>query len=156
VEHYEFLAEDASDPRQAFLKSLMRVLGDTGHIVVYHQPFESGVLASLATCFPEHKSAVNGLQGRLWDLLPVIRSHTYHIDYRGSFSLKDVLPALVPEMTYDGMEVAEGNEAGLAWERMIHGQVDDAEKRRLRTALLAYCEQDTLAMVRLLDVLRAG
>jgi len=86
----------------------------------------------------------------------VIRSHTYHIDYQGSFSLKDVLPALVPEMTYDGMEVAEGNEAGLAWERMIHGQVDDAEKRRLRTALLAYCEQDTLAMVRLLDVLRAG
>jgi hypothetical protein len=57
-------------------------------------------------------------------------------------------------MTYDGMEVAEGNEAGLAWERAIHGQVDDEEKGRLRTALLAYCKQDTLAMVRLLEVLR--
>jgi len=59
-------------------------------------------------------------------------------------------------MTYKGMEVAEGNEAGLAWERMIHGQIDEAEKRQLRTALLAYCKQDTLAMVRLLEVLRAA
>jgi hypothetical protein len=153
LEHYEFLAEDAGDPRLAFLQSLIRVLGGAGHIVVYHQPFESGVLATLAYCFPEYKSAINGLQRRLWDLLPVIRSHTYHIDYQGSFSLKDVLPALVPEMTYKHMEVAEGIEAGLAWDRMIHGQVDEAEKRRLRTALLAYCKQDTLAMVKLLEVL---
>jgi len=156
LEHYEFLAEDASDPRLAFLKNLIGVLGDTGHIVVYHQPFESGVLASLASCFPKYKSTINGLQKRLWDLLPVIRSHTYHLDSRGSFSLKDVLPALVPEMTYEGMEVAEGNAAGLAWERMVHGEVDDAEKKRLREALLAYCKQDTLAMVKLLEVLRAA
>jgi hypothetical protein len=46
----------------------------------------------------------------------------------GSFSLKDVLPALVPKMTYKGMEVAGGNEAGLTWERMIHGQVDRGEE----------------------------
>lgn len=59
-------------------------------------------LASKSRRFPQHKSAVNGVQGRLWDLLPVIRSPTYHIDYRGSFSLKDVLPALVPKMTYEG------------------------------------------------------
>jgi hypothetical protein len=153
LEHHEFLAEDAGDPRLAFLKSLIGVLGDAGHIVVYNQSFESSVLASLAGCFPEYQPEVNGLQKRLWDLLPVIRSHTYHIDYQGSFSLKDVLPALVPEMTYEGMAVAEGNEAGLAWERMIHGQIDEAEKRQLRTALLAYCRQDTLAMVKLLEVL---
>jgi hypothetical protein len=156
LEHYEFLAEDASDPRLAFLKSLIRVLGGTGHIVVYNQSFEASVLATLGSRSSEHKPAVYGLLQRLWDLLPVIRSHTYHIEYQGSFSLKDVLPALVPEMTYEGMEVAEGTQAGLIWERMKHGQVDEAEKRRLRTALLAYCKQDTLAMVRLLEVLRGA
>ena len=61
--------------------------------------------------------------------------------------------ALVPDMSYDGMEVAEGNEAGLAWENMLHTEVA-SERQRLREALLAYCEQDTLAMVRLLEVLR--
>jgi hypothetical protein len=38
---------------------------------------------------------------------------------------------------------------------MIRGQVDASERKRLREALLAYCKQDTLAMVRLVDVLAA-
>ena len=67
--------------------------------------------------------------------------------------MKSVLPALVPEMSYKGMEVSDGSEAGLAWEKMIRGQVDATERNRLRAALLAYCKQDTLAMVRLLEVL---
>ena len=134
-------------------------LGKNGHIVVYHQRFESGVLGTLAGCVPEYRvGRPTALQKRLWDLLPVIRSHTYHMDYQGSFSLKDVLPALVPEMTYEGMEVAEGNagRVGLG-EDDSWPEVDDADKQEIaRAALLAYCEQDTLAMVRLLDVLRAA
>jgi hypothetical protein len=51
------------------------------------------------------------------------------------------------------MEVAEGNEAGLAWEKMVHAEVESEERRKLREALLAYCRQDTLAMAKLLDVL---
>ena len=69
--------------------------------------------------------------------------------------LKSVLPALVPEMTYEGMEVANGQAAGLAWESLIRGGLDQAERERIRKALLDYCGQDTLAMVRLLDVLRS-
>jgi hypothetical protein len=71
----------------------------------------------------------DALQGRLWDLLPEIRSHTYHSDYRGSFLLKDVLLAMVPAMTYQDVEVAEGNAAGMAWERIVPGQLDEAEKQ---------------------------
>ncbi|MEJ2007193.1 MAG: DUF2779 domain-containing protein [Acidobacteriota bacterium] len=156
LEHYEFLAEDASDPRAAFLKNLRQVIGDTGHILVYNKAFESGVLGKLAERFPEHKPAVNRLQARLWDLLPVIRSHTYHIEYRGSFSLKYVLPALVPEMSYEAMGVSEGEEAGAVWDAMIHGRLTEEEKKKAKRDLLAYCCQDTLAMVRLLEVLEAA
>ena len=74
----------------------------------------------------------------------------------GSFSLKSVLPALVPDMTYEGMEVAEGTQAGLAWDKMLRGQVDDAERERLREALLGYCKQDTLALARLLNSQQSG
>ena len=59
----------------------------------------------------------------------------------------------MPGKTYDGMEVSEGNEAGLAWERMLHAEVGSEERKRLRGALLAYCKQDTLAMAKLLEVL---
>jgi hypothetical protein len=155
-EHYEYLAEDTSDPRLAFLTSLLRVLGTTGHIIVYNQSFESRVLASLAGYFPEYKPAVNGLQERLWDLWPVIRSHTYHIDYQGSFSLKNVLPALVPEMTYEGMGVSDGEQAGVVWDAMIHGLLSEDERKKATQDLLTYCRQDTLAMVRLLRILAAA
>ena len=85
-----------------------------------------------------------------------MRAHVYHLEFRGSYSLKSVLPALVLDMSYDGMEVAEGNEAGLAWEKMVHSEVGSEERRGLEDALLAYCKQDTLAMARLLEVLQAA
>jgi hypothetical protein len=97
---------------------------------------------------------IENIQERLWDLLPVVKRHVYHPDFRGSFSIKSVLPALVPGMTYDQMEVAEGGQAGLAWDQMLRGECDPAERKRLRLALLAYCQQDTLAMVRILERLR--
>jgi len=56
-------------------------------------------------------------------------------------------------MSYDGMEVAEGNAAGIAWEKMVHAEVGSEERKKHRDDLLAYCKQDTLAMVRLLEVL---
>ena len=104
---------------------------------------------------PGIQGANREYSGRLWDLLPFVKKHVYHPDFRGSFSIKAVLPALVPDMTYEGMEVAHGGEAGLAWEQMIRGELDPAERQRLKSALLAYCRQDTLAMVKILERLRA-
>jgi hypothetical protein len=88
-------------------------------------------------------------------LLPIIRNHVYHPAFAGSYSIKSVLPALVPEMSYEGMEVANGQDAGLAWESLVGGSLDRAERERVRNALLAYCSLDTLAMVRLLENLRS-
>jgi hypothetical protein len=77
-----------------------------------------------------------------------------HPGFAGSFSLKAVLPALVPEMTYESMPVANGQDAGLAWESLIRGTVDTVERGRIETALLDYCGLDTLALVKLLEALR--
>jgi predicted RecB family nuclease len=148
-EHFEFLAADASDPRPAFISTLCDVLGDCGSIVVYHQQFESQRLTELASWLPEFSGRVDKIQRRLWDLLPVIRDHVYHPRFGGSFSLKAVLPALVPDMSYEQMEVADGQAAGLAWESLVHGGLDKHERDKIRKALLDYCSQDTLGMVRL-------
>jgi predicted RecB family nuclease len=153
LRHHEFLAEDATDPRLRFLESLLDVLGATGSIVVYNRQFEAERLEDLARWLPEHAKQIASMQTRLWDLLPVVRDNVYHPEFRGSFSIKSTLPALVPEMTYAGMEVAEGAAAGLAWEALVHGQLSPSEKTKLRAALLAYCRQDTEAMVRLCDAL---
>jgi len=151
--HYDFLAPDTTDPRREFITSLCKVMGKTGSIVVYYQTFEEQRLAELAACFPEFAVRIKNIKRRLWDLLPVVRKHVYHPAFAGSYSLKDVLPALVPGMTYAGMEVAEGQGAGIAWESLVRGGLDQAERENTRKALLAYCGQDTLAMVRLLQTL---
>jgi predicted RecB family nuclease len=155
-EHLEFLATDTSDPRPAFISALCDALGGCGSIVVYHQQFESQRLADFASWLPEFSGRITKIQDRLWDLLPVIRDHVYHPAFAGSYSLKSVLPALVPEMTYDGMQVANGQVAGLAWESLLERDLDQSERQRIKEALRAYCAQDTMAMVRLLEALRLG
>jgi len=154
--HFEFLAMDNGDPRPAFISSLCEALGERGSIVVYNEQFESQRLLELAGWLPEYKQRIRGIQDRLWDLLPVVRSHVYHPAFEGSFSLKAVLPALVPEMTYEGMEVPNGQAAGLAWQSMVAGNPGDAERQTKRKALLDYCGQDTLALVRLLAALQTA
>ena len=156
-EHFEFLAMDSGDPRAAFIASLCDALGeeDSGSIVVYNQQFESQRLSELAGWLPAYTDRIRSIQGRLWDLLPVVRNHVYHPAFGGSFSLKAVLPALVPDMTYAGMEVPDGHAAGLAWESMIAGAIAETERQTKRKAVLDYCGQDTLGLVRLLEALQA-
>jgi len=152
--HYEFLAIDSGDPRREYIASLCTALGKSGSIVVFNQQFESQRLSELAAWLPEFAGRIKKIQQRLWDLLPTVRNHVYHPAFAGSFSLKAVLPALAPEMTYEGMAVADGQSAGLAWESLVRGNLNTTEQDRLRKALLDYCGQDTLAMVNLLDKLR--
>jgi len=149
-EHFEFLANDKGDPRPAFISMLCNALGDRGSVVVYFQQFESQRLADLASWLPGFSARIKKIQSRLWDLLPVIRSHVYHPAFGGSYSLKSVLPALVPGMTYEGMEVANGRAAGLVWESLVGGTVDGIDHGRIRKALLDYCGQDTLALLALI------
>jgi predicted RecB family nuclease len=154
-EHYEFLATDSDDPRTPFISSLCEALGDSdGSIIVYNEQFESQRLWELASWLPAYTDRIRAIQRRLWDLLPIVRNHVYHPAFGGSFSLKAVLPALVPEMTYEGMEVPDGQSAGLTWESMIRSDSTESERQAKRKALLDYCGQDTLAMVKLLEALR--
>ena len=152
-EHLEFLAVDRTDPRRRFVESLCAALGERGSIVVYNAAFENSRLSELAVWLPECAEQINNTQARLFDLLPVVRNRVYHPAFAGSYSLKAVLPALVRDMTYEGMTVADGVDAGLAWEMFLRSS-DAAERERLRKALLDYCGQDTLAMVKLLAALQ--
>jgi len=153
-EHFEFLAAEKSDPRPAFIGALCDVIGVRGSIVVYHRQFESQRLAELAAWLPQFSGRIKKIQLRLWDLLPIIRDHVYHPSFGGSYSLKSVLPALVPEMDYADLEVADGRAAGQAWEWLMSGDCGETERQRKRRALLDYCGQDTVGTLRLVEKLQ--
>jgi predicted RecB family nuclease len=156
LEHHEFLAEDANDPRETFIKGLLDIFEDgsgDGHIIVFYASFEKGRLGDLASWLPQYATRIEKVIKRIWDLHPLVKNHVYHPEFYGSFSLKDVLPALVAHMTYKGMDVADGIAAGLAYDAIVRGKLSANESERLRNALLEYCGQDTLAMVKIIEVL---
>src|SRR5690606_29748850 len=107
--HIEFLHTDKTDPRQSLLPALLAVCGTKGSIVAYYSSFEATRISELAEFKPEFETALEGLKSRLVDLLPVIRENIYDEDFRASFSLKAVAPALLgKEYNYGGLSVSDG------------------------------------------------
>jgi len=148
VDHREYLHTEKTDPRFALTKSLISATGKSGTVIAYNAGFERGIISKLANWYPTHTQQLESISTRLWDLLAVFRKHYMDWRFKGSFSLKSVLPVLVPDMTYDTLEVQDGGEAQVIWEKMLTTN-DDHEKAQLIKGLLSYCRQDTLAMVKI-------
>ena len=146
--HHEFLDITGNDPRRDFAETLIKVLSNDGPIIVYNAPFEGSRIKELAEAYPDLAQQLLGAVDRLFDLLPLARNHYYHPDMKGSWSIKAVLPTIAPELDYSNLAVAHGGMAQDAYLDLIGNDLSDADKVELRRALLAYCEQDTLAMVK--------
>ena len=152
----QFLARRGGDPRPALIDAMVEACAGAGSIVVYYEAFEKSRIKELAASFPERESELMDIHDRIVDLLPIVRDHVYDPEFHGSFSLKTVLPALVPDLTYKGLAIQEGMAATAAIYLMLFDDsMDQARQDALRIDLLAYCHRDTEAMVRLVAVLRA-
>jgi hypothetical protein len=155
IEHKAYLAQtDGSDPRISFIQQLLSDCDDKGDILVYNIGFERGKLEDLIKYSPGHARQIKGLINRLKDLmLPFQQQYFYTPEMKGSYSIKYVLPALVPELSYQDLNISEGGTASNTFAQMIlgkfSGNVDQA-----REDLLAYCRLDTWAMVKILEVLK--
>jgi CRISPR/Cas system-associated exonuclease Cas4 (RecB family) len=149
LHHREFLHDGNDDPRPAFAESLLTALGDTGPIIVYSS-FEAARIGELADALPAFSAGLEALlDGRLEDLLLLVRAHCYHPEFHGSFSIKSVLPALVPHLGYDDLAINDGTLASMAYAEMLHPETSPERRAEIRGNLLAYCERDTLAEVEL-------
>jgi hypothetical protein len=153
VSHREFLHDGADDPRRRFAESLLDAVGLTGSIVVY-TGYEENRLRELEEALPEFASRLPQVRARLFDLHPVIKAHIYDPNFHGSFSIKTVLPALVPHLGYDDLEIGDGLLASLAYEELRDPSTPVDRAAELRANLLAYCRRDTEAMLELFQALR--
>ena len=153
LRHEEFLHKDVTDPRQVLAEALLESLGDGGSICVY-SPYEKSVIEQLAEALPSLRAALQALVKRIWDLHPIVRDYYYHPLFDGSYSLKEVLPALVPSLAYDDLAIKEGGHAASEYYRMVFVETDWVERATIEEALLRYCARDTLAMVELRRALK--
>lgn len=152
LEHRDFLHADPTNPLEALALALLEHIGPSGSIIAYNASFEKRVLRQLAAVFPAYADRLDGMAGRLWDQLDIFKNDYQHYAFGGSNSLKSVLPVLVPELNYKGLAVQDGGQAQVVWNRLISCE-DAAEKAQLQQQLRDYCHLDTLAMVRIHQVL---
>jgi predicted RecB family nuclease len=151
--HHEFLHNEATEPRRQWAERLLESLGEQGTIVVYSS-YEEAMMRQVGEAFPELRRALAAVTKRLWDLYPVIKEHYYHPGFQGSYSIKSVLPVMVPELSYRDLVIQEGAQAAREYYRMVFVEEDWIEQARIRAALLQYCARDTLAMVKLRHALK--
>jgi len=153
VEAMSFLDLTGDDPRRGFAESLVKACGRRGPILVYNRCFESMCLSALARHCPDLADQLVAIRERLVDLLPLMRKHYYHPDMHGSWSLKAVLPTIVPALDYDNLgEVADGAAAQNAYLDATAPATDVGRRQSLREALVRYCERDTLGLI---EIVRA-
>jgi predicted RecB family nuclease len=152
VKHREYLCMEDRDPRAEFTETLLEALGDEGTIFTY-TGYEKVIVRGLARFLPQLEESLLSLTPRFKDLYAIIRRHYYNPLFHGSFSLKYVLPALVPSMSYEKLSIQEGSLASLEYMRMIDLATPAGEKERIRKDLLEYCGVDTLGMVMIRDEL---
>jgi len=149
--HTEFLDTSGNPPMQSFSETLINALGDSGPVIVY-STFEKTILRNLQERYPEYRESLQRIIDRLFDLFQPIKAHYFHRDLQGSYSIKNVLPTVVPDLKYsDLLDVQDGMMAQQAYLEIINVKTTKERKLSLTNSLSKYCEMDTLAMVRLVQ-----
>ncbi len=155
LEHYEYLSHDSTTlPAHELLSKLKQQIGPSGSVITWNKSFEMGRNREMAEQYPEFAELMNSINDRVFDLMEVFsKQHYVHHKFKGSSSIKKVLPVLVNGFTYDDMDISNGQAAALRWYEAVTS--DDPELASATyESLLEYCKLDTLAMVEIYKTLK--
>lgn len=143
--HTEHLTLTKKDPAISLVKKLKQDIGTNGSIIVWNQTFEAGRNKEIANLYPEYADFMLNINDRIFDLADIVKDGMYvHPDFKGSWSIKNVLPVLAPHLSYKELNIGKGDRAMIAWFNLVHGE---SKEKNVAESLLKYCELDTLAMV---------
>lgn len=146
-EHFQFLFTESDDPSTSLAESLRQDIGPTGSVIVWNKSFECGINEALGDRVLLAKSFLRSVNDRVFDLMDIFKKqHFVHKDFRGSTSIKRVLPVLAPELSYSDLEIHEGGMAAQSWNKVTTGSLTQEKKLKIAEDLRKYCERDTYAM----------
>lgn len=155
LKHYEYLHTENSNPAAAVVATMKSHFSDTGSVIAWNMGFEKGCNNTLAEFVPEASEFLEDINNRMVDLMVPFSSNWY-VDsgFCGSASIKNVLPVLVPELSYKTLGIQEGSAAQRLWMEAVLDGKRDGEKAQILDDLREYCKLDTLAMVEIYNILK--
>lgn len=152
--HKEYLHETADAPMPIIAQRLREDIGDDGSVIVWHKPFEVPRTKELAAAVPEHADFLLQLADRIYDLMDICsKGYYHHKDFRGSVSIKAVLPVMCPDLSYKTLHIQNGGQAMTTYRDFIFSDLYKDREDEVVSDLLAYCKLDTFAMVRIWEEL---
>lgn len=156
LEHFEFLDRAGKEPPEpALLQNLTKHIGKTGSVIVWYKPFETGRNKEMAATYRQFAGFLENINMRVFDLMDIFsKQHYVHHGFNGRSSIKAVLPVLIPEFSYKGLDIGGGDIAAIRWYEAIAGKVSPQQAEKTFKALLEYCQLDTLAMVKIYEKLK--
>ncbi|MDD3876363.1 MAG: DUF2779 domain-containing protein [Bacteroidales bacterium] len=156
IQHFQYLAPSdlTIDPRKGLIEQMINETKGGKTIFVYHIPFERTRIYEMMRDFPQYTEPLQSIIDRMVDLIIPFKRKYYRTEtMKGSSSIKKVLPALYPELSYDDLAISEGMAASNAFLDLYYCN-DENVTKQTREDLLKYCHLDTLAMVKILEVLK--
>ncbi len=156
LKHHEFLHTDSNNPMPPLLKNLTSQIKSTGNVIVWNASFEKGCNSAMAESNPEHKGFLESVNERIYDLREIFRHDYLDWRFKGSSSIKKVIPVLIPSLSYDDLDIQEGGTASETILNLIKGDSDlkKNSEKNISTALKEYCKRDTLTMVEIFKILQ--
>jgi hypothetical protein len=148
LRHKEFIHDEPSDPSRAVAEQLLKdIADDGGSIIVYHLGFEKARTEELAKALPDLADRLRSLNARMWDLeSPFAKRWYWDHRFSGSSSIKSVLPVLRPDFSYVDLAIQKGDQAQTMYSKMVSMTEFNQDRLKIKNALLAYCQRDSLAM----------
>ena len=155
LKHSEFIFSEKGNPDILFLDALNKMLPEKGSIVVWNKKFETTINKKLGERNPDYSKIVSNINDRVVDLEdPFKFQYLVHPDFKGKTSIKYILPALVPKLSYKKLDIQEGGTASNTWNSIVKGEYSEDETKKQIKNLKKYCELDTLAMVEIFNILK--
>lgn len=156
LEHKEFLiTEPTKNLTLPLINQMREDFDENGSVISWYKSYESQRNNKLAELHPEHAAFLEKLNDNMFDLMTIF-SKNYYVDaaFKGSASIKNVLPVLVPRLTYKALGIQKGDQAVERWEKMINPDTSKEEAEAIAKDLLEYCKLDTFAMVEIYRFLK--
>jgi hypothetical protein len=146
LEHIEYLQDKFEDPTEEVVRMLQENIKG-GTVIAWYKSFETRINNEIALRHPQHTTFINNLNGSMYDLMDIFFNQRYvHNNFRGSSSIKKVLPVMVPELSYSDLEIRDGAVASKAWWKIVSDTIEQVEKEKIASDLKTYCGRDTYAM----------
>lgn len=152
--HKEFLHTENSDPVPDLLKHLHDDLGGNGSVVSWFMTFEKNRNTEMGKMHPKYEKFLSGVNERMVDLMiPFAKGWFVDKDFFGKASIKQVLPALLPELSYKELNISNGGEAQRVWMQTVLEGKNPKRKQEIMADMRKYCALDTYAMYAILKYL---